>query len=187
MLAAAPEVWLRTKRHPTVGGLPVGPRTSPSTRSTSANPRSMPSTQRSSQRVLELGSAARGRRVRCAGPSALRRATVGALAARASEAGLSIRVVAGVSFVDTIASALGVDPLTDGLLILDALSLGDGRRMLVPQRPTIIAQVYDRRAASQAKLALLDAYPPEHPVRIVAPRGTDERGVIETHAGAAGP
>ena len=81
-----------------------------------------------------------------------------------------MRVVAGVSFLDTIAATLGLDPLTDGLLILDALALGDRRRMLVPERPTVIAQVYDRRAASQAKLALLDAYPADHPVRVVQRR-----------------
>jgi tetrapyrrole methylase family protein/MazG family protein len=93
---------------------------------------------------------------------------------------VAIRIIAGASFVDTIATALGLDPLTDGLLVLDALSLGDHRRMLVPERPTVVAQVYDRRAASQAKLALLNVYPPEHPVRIVRASGTSEAGVIET-------
>jgi tetrapyrrole methylase family protein/MazG family protein len=91
-----------------------------------------------------------------------------------------VRIIPGVSFVDTIAVALGIDPLTDGLLVLDALALGERRRMLVPQRPTVIAQVYDRRAASQAKLALLESYPPEHPVRVVGASGTGDERVFET-------
>jgi tetrapyrrole methylase family protein/MazG family protein len=93
---------------------------------------------------------------------------------------MSVRIVAGVSFVDTIAVVLGIDPLTDGLLVLDALALGERSRLLVPQRPTVIAQVYDRRAASQAKLALLETYPPEHPVRLIGASGTDSERVIET-------
>jgi tetrapyrrole methylase family protein/MazG family protein len=78
-----------------------------------------------------------------------------------------VRIVAGLSFLDVVATTLGIDPLADGLLVLDALQLVPGRRLLAPHHPTVIAQVYDRRAASQAKLALLDAYPAEHPVRII--------------------
>jgi tetrapyrrole methylase family protein/MazG family protein len=82
-----------------------------------------------------------------------------------------------VSFVDSALLTLGLDPLAGGLLVLDALALGEHRRLLVPERPTLIAQLYDRRAATQAKLALLDSYPPEHPVRVLRASGAADASV----------
>ncbi len=91
-----------------------------------------------------------------------------------------MRVVSGISFLDVLASVLRIDPLADGLLTLDALAFAPHRRLLVPERPTLIAQVYDRRAASQVKLALLEQYPAEHEVRVVSGAGTGEARVSET-------
>jgi len=180
VIAAAPEVWLRTARHPTVAGLPAGPRYESFDEIYEREPSFEAVYDAIVGRVLELAGRPEGAVYAVPGHPLFGEATVRSLLLRAPEAGVSMRIVAGVSFVDTIATALGLDPLTDGLLILDALSLGDRRRMLVPERPTIVAQVYDRRAASQAKLALLSAYPPDHPVRIVRASGTGEGDVIET-------
>jgi tetrapyrrole methylase family protein/MazG family protein len=179
-LAAAGEVWLRTKRHPTVVDLPPGP-TYRSFDDVYEREASFEAVYKVIVgRVLELGGRGEGVVYAVPGHPLFGEATVRALLLQAPEAGLTIRVLAGVSFVDTIAVALGIDPLTDGLLVLDALALGDRTRLLVPQRPTLIAQVYDRQAASQAKLALLRAYPPAHPVRIVGASGTGEERVLET-------
>ena len=131
-------------------------------------------------RVLELAARAEGVVYAVPGHPLFGEATVRSLLVRAAEAGMTSRIVPGVSFVDTVAGALGIDPLTDGLLILDALSLDERGRNLTPERPTIVAQVYDRRAASQAKLALLEAYPPDHPVRVVVATGTSSESTIET-------
>ncbi len=180
LIAAAPEVWLRTARHPTVAGLPAGPRYRSFDEIYEREPSFDAVYEAIVARVLELAARPEGAVYAVPGHPLFGEATVRSLLLRAPAAGVTMRIVAGVSFVDTIATTLGLDPLTDGLLILDALSLGDHRRMLVPERPTVIAQVYDRRAASQAKLALLDAYPPEHPVRIVRAAGTGEGAVIET-------
>jgi tetrapyrrole methylase family protein/MazG family protein len=180
LIAAAPEVWLRTTRHPTVAGLPAGPRYRSFDEIYEREPSFDAVYEAIVARVLELAARPEGAVYAVPGHPLFGEATVRSLLLRAPAAGVTMRIVAGVSFVDTIATALGLDPLTEGLLILDALSLGDHRRMLVPERPTVIAQVYDRRAASQAKLALLDAYPPEHPVRIVHAAGTGEGGIIET-------
>ncbi len=178
-IAAAPEVWLRTARHPTVAGLPVGPRYA-SFDDVYEHESSFDAVYEAIvARVLALAGRPKGVVYAVPGHPLFGEATVRSLLLRAPEAGVTVRIIAGVSFVDTIATALGLDPLTDGLLILDALSL-DGRRMLVPERPTVVAQVYDRRAASQAKLALLNAYPPEHPVRIVRGAGTGAGAIIET-------
>lgn len=180
LIAAAQEVWLRTARHPTVAGLPPGPRYESFDEIYEREPSFEAVYEAIVRRVLELAARPEGAVYAVPGHPLFGEATVRALLLRAPEAGVSMRIAAGVSFVDTIATALGLDPLTDGLLILDALSLGDRRRMLVPERPTVVAQVYDRRAASQAKLALLAAYPPDHPVRIARASGTGDAGVIDT-------
>ncbi|HLB23033.1 MAG TPA: MazG family protein, partial [Dehalococcoidia bacterium] len=183
-IASAGEVWLRTSRHPTVAGLPAGPAYHSFDEAYEREASFDAVYERIVARVLELGRRPGGVVYAVPGHPMFGEATVQALLLGAAESGLTWRVVAGVSFVDTVAVALGIDPLTDGLLVLDALALGERKRLLTPQRPTIIAQVYDRRAASQAKLALLESYPPEHPVRVVGSSGTGEERVIETTVAA---
>ncbi len=179
VIAAATEVWLRTARHPTVAALPAGPRYESFDAIYDAGESFDTVYEEIVTRVLAL---ARGPGVVYAVPGhpLFGETTVRELLHRANAAALSVRVVAGVSFVDTVTAAIGVDPLAHGLLLLDALALGERRRVLAPQRPTLIAQVYDRWTASRTKLALLEAYPPEHPVRIVRAAGTGAAAIIET-------
>ena len=183
ILAAASEVWLRTSRHPTVAGLPTGPTYESFDDIYEREPTFDAVYSAIVNRVLELGARPAGVVYAVPGHPMFGESSVRAILLRAPERGIAARIVPGVSFLDTMASAIGVDPLTDGLLVLDALALGDRSRMLVPQRPTVIAQVYDQNAASQAKLALLEAYPPEHPVRVVTATGSsDERNFESTIA-----
>jgi tetrapyrrole methylase family protein/MazG family protein len=170
-LAAADEVWLRTARHPTVAGLPQGPRYASFDDVYDRGASFEAVYGEIVARVWDLATRPQGVVYAVPGHPLFGEATTRGLIERARPSRASVRVVAGLSFLDVVATALGIDPLASGLLLLDALELAPGRRLLVPQRPTVIAQVYDRRAASQAKLALLEAYPPEHAVRIV--RGTD--------------
>ena len=180
VLASAPEVWLRTSRHPTVPGLPAGPAYHSFDEIYEREPTFDAIYEAIVARVLELAARPAGVVYAVPGHPLFGEATVRALLLRAPEAGISMRIVAGISFIDTISIAIDIDPLDDGLLILDALSLDARGRRLVPQRPTVIAQVYDRRAASQAKLALLERYPADHPARIVRASGGANAGTIET-------
>jgi tetrapyrrole methylase family protein/MazG family protein len=176
VLASADEVWLRTRRHPTVAGLPDGPRYESFDAVYDGGGSFEEVYETIVGRVLELAARPGGVVYAVPGHPLFGEATVAALLERAPGA----RIVAGVSFVDAALPALGIDALAGGLLLVDALSLGSHKRLLVPQRPTLIAQVYDRRAASQVKLALLEAYPPEHAVRIVRAAGTTDATVVET-------
>ncbi|HEX5479654.1 MAG TPA: nucleoside triphosphate pyrophosphohydrolase [Dehalococcoidia bacterium] len=171
-LAAAPEVWLRTARHPTVTGLPGGPRYE----SFDGLYESLDTFDAVYDaiigRLLELARQPAGVVYAVPGHPLVGEATVRGLLERAPAEAIDVSVLPAVSFVDTALVALGLDPLAGGLMVLDALALGDHRRLLVPERPTLIAQLYDRRAATQAKLALLESYPPEHPVRVLRATGT---------------
>lgn len=180
VLAATPVVWLRTRRHPTVHALPSGPRYESFDDLYDTLGTFDAVYEAIVSRVVEVASAEGGAVYAVPGHPLFGEATVREIRGRAAAAGIDARIVAAVSFVDVAADALGLDPLEDGLLVLDALALNAGVRLAVPERPTLVAQVYDRRVAGEVKLALLEAYPPDHPVRIVRAAGTGESAVIET-------
>lgn len=117
----------------------------------------------------------------------------------AQERGVSLRIIAGLSFVEPVCEMLGLDPFEHGLQLIDALDLGalaafpaattpETRAWseiqgigpyeppivpfpLRPTQPALIGQLYSRRVASQAKLVLLTRYPAEHPVTLVSAAG----------------
>jgi tetrapyrrole methylase family protein/MazG family protein len=108
------------------------------------------------------------------------------LIASARELGIPVRIVAGLSFVEPVLTAVGVDPLAEGLRIVDAAAViaacegpdGAGRdpfrgshRVFDSARPALIAQVYSAAIASHLKLALLEVYPPDHEVWVVRAAG----------------
>lgn len=81
---------------------------------------------------------------------------------------IKVRILSGVSFLDTAITQLGLDP-SCGFLILDALSVE--KEQLNTNMHTIFTQVYSRLAASDLKLILLEAYPPEQPVVVLKNSG----------------
>ena len=101
-------------------------------------------------------------------------ATVTAITEGAAAAGLPVRVVAGLSFVEPTLTALGLDGL-NGLQLYDAITVATYNHPPVnPDAPLLLGQVYNRLLASELKLALMAIYPDEHPVTLVHAAGTDE-------------
>lgn len=125
----------------------------------------------------------------------------------AARRNVPVRIIAGLSFLEPVCEVLGIDPLERGLQLLDALELGpaafpaattpDTRAWveiqklgpydppvlplpLVATQPTLIAQLYNRRAASTVKLALLTRYPFAHPVTIVRAAGVANETQVRT-------
>ncbi|MDW8253788.1 MAG: nucleoside triphosphate pyrophosphohydrolase [Chloroflexota bacterium] len=91
---------------------------------------------------------------------------------RASAVGQQVRIIAGMSFVEPVLTAVGLDPFAAGLQIVDAFQPD-----LDPFRPAIVGQLYDRRRAGLVKLALLERYPDEHQVALVFHAGLEEERV----------
>jgi len=89
-------------------------------------------------------------------------ASVQRVLARAAEAGVTTRVVGGLSFAEAALSASGSAGV-DQVQLVDALDLPP----LVPTLPLLVHQVYKPAVASEVKLALLRLYPPEHAVVVV--------------------
>jgi len=96
----------------------------------------------------------------------------------AAEQGIATRLIAGLSFLEPVCAAMGID-LMDGLQVLDATELaGLGPErvagVIIPTRPVLVAQLYNRRLASGVKLALGELYPDEAEVQLVRAGGVPE-------------
>ncbi|GHO92886.1 hypothetical protein KSF_029340 [Reticulibacter mediterranei] len=101
----------------------------------------------------------------------------------ARERGLSTRIVAGLSFLEPVCSVLELDPFDAGLQLVDATNLAalefeEIAGKIIPTEPLLVAQVYNRRLASQVKLALSECYPDEWSVKLVRAAGTDGEEIV---------
>jgi tetrapyrrole methylase family protein/MazG family protein len=108
--------------------------------------------------------------------------TVRRLRAEAPERGIEVRIIAGLSYIEPVCAALDLDPLSRDLQLLDATLLAElpsGAVMgaVLPIRPALVAQVYNRRLASRVKLALSEVYPEEWEVVLVGWGGLPEESI----------
>ena len=81
-----------------------------------------------------------------------------------------IRILPALSFLDSAFVALGIDPVSERLSVLDAAALWQGDRsglLPLPDGASLVAQVYDQLIAGELKLALLENLPPEAEVIIL--------------------
>jgi tetrapyrrole methylase family protein/MazG family protein len=102
----------------------------------------------------------------------------------AVERDVSVRIIAGLSFVEPVCAALGLDPLQRDLQLLDATLLADVATAaltgaVLPTVPALVAQVYNRRVAGGVKLALSELYPDDWEISVVRWAGMPEQEVIE--------
>jgi len=182
VLAAAREIHLRTRKHPTVAGLPAH------------------LTLHDFDGLYESGddfgavyahivnavmALAQSGDVIYAVPGhpLVGEATVPTLLRRARGAGIPTRLVSGLSFVEPVLESLqhsalstqhSLDPI-DGLQICDALALAAMHHPPInPDKPALIAQIYSRSIASDVKLTLMNQYPPGYEVWLVGRRTTDD-------------
>jgi len=88
---------------------------------------------------------------------------------------IDIEILPGLSFLDTIYSALMVDPL-NGLQIVDALEIS--KQLFSPSLDLIVTQVYSRLIASDVKLQLLHYYPAEWQVTLVKSAGSEQGATL---------
>jgi tetrapyrrole methylase family protein/MazG family protein len=77
---------------------------------------------------------------------------------------VSVRILPGLSGVEATYALLGVDPVS-GLQVVDALQLET--MQLNPELGALVLQIYNRRVAQRAKIALMRFYPDEHRVTLV--------------------
>jgi len=103
-------------------------------------------------------------------------ASVQLILQQARERRLSTSIVAGLSFLEPVCTALELDPFTSGMQIIDATDLASLRSdeiagKVIPTTPLIVAHIYHRRQASAVKQALGECYPDEWHVKLVRSSG----------------
>ncbi len=129
------------------------------------------------QRVVALGREPGGVTYAVPGHPWVGEATTPLIQAAATEAGLSVSVTGGLSFVPPTFAAVGVD-LMDGGQVVDAMLLAKQHHPKADvSRPLLVGQLYVRWLASDVKLTLLNAYPDDHTVAVIRAAGTPQEQV----------
>jgi tetrapyrrole methylase family protein/MazG family protein len=101
------------------------------------------------------------------------------LLSAARDAGITVEIVSGISFVEPTLALLGIDAL-DGLQVLDALQIAAMHHPPInPDYPAMLGQVYNQSVASDVKLTLMNQYPDEFLVKLIHAAGTPDAIVEE--------
>ncbi len=173
-LEAAGEIYLRTSRHPTVAELPPDMTIHSFDAIYEAAEDFAEVYRQIAAEIVALGSRPQGVLYAVPGDPTVGEATTWLIRRLAAQAGLVVRVIPGVSFVEPTCWALGLDPLErDGLQVLDAMVVAVSHTPpFDTSRPALLAQCYSRAVASDVKLTLLHSFPPDHPVTVLRAAGT---------------
>ncbi len=171
------EIWLRTKYLPAAAGLPEGLRVQSFDDLYDANEDIGEVLKGIVQKVLELGERPGGVTYGVPGSPFVAEETVSEVIRAVKGTDLPIRVIDGVSFIEPVCSALGVDPHPQ-MVLADALHLaGLEVPSFPPTLPALISQLDNSFEASELKLTLMANYPEDHPVMLVHNAGTSEEFV----------
>lgn len=174
LLESIPEIYLRTRQHPTVAGFPA----SLEVHSFDDLYDTLPSFDdvyaQIIDQIMALAKRPQGVVYAVPGHPYVAEATCPEIARRARLDGIPVRIVEGLSFIEPTFTALGIDPLPH-LAIVDALQLATAQvPPFPPDAPALIAQIYSRTVANDVKLTLMENYPDDHPVRLVHAAGTTQ-------------
>jgi tetrapyrrole methylase family protein/MazG family protein len=175
VLSTSDEIWLRTKEHPTAAGFPATLAVNSFDELYAQGESFEAVYARIVDRVIELGQREGGVVYAVPGDPFVAEATCPAIAERARSAGLPLRIVNGISFLEPVFAALGLDPYPR-LVLMDALELSQAHVPIHPtDMPLLVAQVYSQLVAAEVKMTLNAIYPDGHPVRLVHAAGTRDQ------------
>jgi tetrapyrrole methylase family protein/MazG family protein len=171
------EIYLRTKQHPVVGGFPAGLQTHSFDYLYEQEGSFENVYTQIIERVLELGLQPEGVVYGVPGHPFIAEATGPEIAVRANEAGIPLKIIDGLSFLEPVMTALKVDPLPHTALV-DALELAIAHvPPFPPSAPAIVAQLHSKFVASDVKLTLMSIYPDDHTVQLIHAAGTSNEKV----------
>jgi tetrapyrrole methylase family protein / MazG family protein len=174
IISSVDEIHLRTCQHPTVASLP-----------STLKIRTFDSLYEHGEsfeevydeivaKVLELGQRPQGVLYGVPGDPFVAEATGPEIARRAKLLGIPVRIISGISFLEPVFAALGLDPYPR-LLLMDAIELSQAHvAAFPPDMPLLIAQIYSKMVAAEVKMTLNTVYPDEHPVRLIHAAGTKD-------------
>ncbi len=166
------EIYLRTRRHPTVAGFPKSLRVYDFDSLYEQYDSFEEVYSRIVDEILTLGKRPAGVVYAVPGHPFIAEATGPDIYKRAKAVGIPVEVCEGISFLEPVFRTLGIDPF-DGISLVDALELVQLHHPpFPPHYPVLIAQIYDQYIASEVKLTLMNLYPDLQPVTMVHGAGT---------------
>jgi len=177
ILTACQEIYLRTVQHPVVKELPSHLLVHSFDEFYEHGARFEDVYARIVATILDLGQRPEGVIYAVPGHPFVAETTGPEIVRRAAEAGIPLRIVEGLSFLEPVFTAIGRDPL-DGIALADAMELAASHVPPFPtHKPALIAQIHSQAMASEVKLTLMALYPDEHPVQLVHAAGSPEQVV----------
>lgn len=170
-LTTAPEVWCRTRRHPSVAAVAEHTRVHSYDDLYDRHNDFAAVYQAIAADVVARGEAS-GIVYAVPGDPSVSEATTQLIRSLAAGRGVAVTVEPGVSFLEATFAALEADPI-HGVQIVDAIDLANGYHPLgSPRQGMLVAQLYSRLLASDVKLTLMNAYPDDHPMTLITGAGT---------------
>jgi tetrapyrrole methylase family protein/MazG family protein len=174
VINSAGEIWLRTNQHPTVAGLPATVKVFSFDDLYVSSEAFEEVYAAIVEKVLELGQRPQGVIYAVPGDPFMAEASCPVIAQRARAAGMALKIISGLSFLEPVFSALGLDPYPR-ITLVDALELSQAHTpAFPPDVPVLVAQIYSRMVAAEVKVTLNTVYPDEHPVTLVHAAGTKD-------------
>ncbi|MHB0857742.1 MAG: bifunctional methyltransferase/pyrophosphohydrolase YabN [Anaerolineae bacterium] len=167
VLEGAREVYLRTRRHPSIEALPASP-VYHSFDSLYESAETLDQVyEQIATEIVRLGARQEGVVYAVPGHPLVGETTTHRILALAHESGIPTRIVAGVSVLEPVMSSLELDPY-GGLQICDATVLAQQHHPnLDPDVGALVVQVHNRHLAGDVKMTLMNLYPDEHSIKLV--------------------
>jgi tetrapyrrole methylase family protein/MazG family protein len=176
VLGESSEVYLRTALHPGVEALPQTTYHNFDTWYEQATDFDT-LYERIADEIVRLGERPDGVVYAVPGHPLVGEMTVSHILKRAKAQDLPVTIIDGLSFIEPMIAALGLDAL-DGIQIQDAVDVARMHHPQInPDVPAILAQVYSHAVASDVKLTLSNQYPDEHQVILVHGAGTAQQAL----------
>jgi tetrapyrrole methylase family protein/MazG family protein len=173
LISTSDEIWLRTSQHPTVAAFPNTIRLESFDDLYEAGESFEAVYEEIVNKILDLGKRRQGVIYAVPGDPFIAETTGPEIARRGRSAGLEVRIVNGLSFVEPAFSALGLDPFPQ-ITMMDALELSQHQIPPFPvDTPVLVAQIYSRLIAAEVKTTLNSIYPDDHNVILVHAAGTE--------------
>jgi tetrapyrrole methylase family protein/MazG family protein len=175
VLNASSSAYLRTRRHPTVAGLPANLRLKDFDDAYDSAENFDGVYAHIADAIIASAQAHGDVIYAVPGHPLVGEATVPLILERARELGIPTRIISGLSFIEPTLEALSsgrhthhwIDPIS-GLQLCDGVEIATLHHPPInPDKPALIAQVYSRAVASDVKLTLMNQYPPTHPIWVV--------------------
>jgi tetrapyrrole methylase family protein/MazG family protein len=126
------------------------------------------------EQILELAYEPEGVIYAVPGHPFVAEATSIEISRRAKELHIPVRIIEGLSFIDSVFSLLKIDPLPKTAIIDSHDIINKQTPNFSPNLGAVIPQVYSKEVASDVKLTLLANYPDEHQVSLIHSAGTSQ-------------